>query len=963
MDKSATPALRIGAVSDSDTTAPGSDVRPLACAPTAPLRDPPPLETTVSADSQLLSIQSLADSPVLLPTDAQIGRFIIVRLLGAGGMGAVYEARDPELDRSVALKLLPNNVRSQHLRQRLVREAQALAQLQHPNVVGVHEVGIADGRVFIVMELVDGVTLDDHLKQGSHDWREIIALFVQAGRGLAAAHTKGIVHRDFKPGNVLVDRERRVRVSDFGLARLTGPEDCTISPDDPLTNADTADLQADDPAAGGARRTRISPGIASQPLTDTGALVGTPRYMAPEQYRGERADARSDQFSFCVALWVALFGQHPFAAGDQLGGLAATVPGAQPRTPPRGRAPRWLVQLVLRGLRVEQAGRHPSMAALVSALTTIPLRRRRLAIAASAVAVAGATIAVAVALSVAVGGSAPLSETCVGGPSLITAAWPDRAAAVQRLATLGPYGPDATQRVAAQLDTYAARWAAGHRDACLSHRRGLQSDDLLDRRMACLDRGRGAFTALAGVVSSADRATLPGTVVAAYGLPNVDDCRDTVALLAAVPPPLPAKAARAAEIHTILDRTQVLGDAGRYEEADRVGGEAVSAARALDYPPLLARALLVHGRSMRLLSRDRAGEILPEAARLAIELGDDAMTIEAWSRAASARGTGSGTTTDALDGLDLVAGMVRRPGTPPFARALFYANVGYVDAAHGRRERARAWFDKAHAESLRVKGPAEIELVALGRYIGRITDDPTLRDAVFRETEQSLERRLGPDHPEVLLTRGTRTLWERDLAAAAALSRPNCDRMQRVHQIPHDIQRCWLELAFVADELGNHQEAVAAIDAAAITTVAMSQNARAAGYRALWRGEAKRAAAIFAEASANSAPGDDKGWWQFLERGENELGLGRSQRAAGDLRGARTALERAIADLDHVMSVQSFAAIERRRVRAHAELAYVLVAARYPAAQVRVHARTAAAGLRAMGGRADEIAALEAMTH
>ncbi len=217
-----------------------------------------------------------------------IGHFTLGRQLGAGGMGFVLAAHDDLLDRPVALKLMhPDGAASSERRQRLLREAQALAKLSHPNVVTVHEVGVVGEDVFIAMELVDGSTLRDWMRE-RRPWREVVAMFLPAGRGLEAAHALGLVHRDFKPSNVLIDKRGAVKVGDFGL----------------VGSVDTDELAEGSP-----------PAFNSPLATRTGAILGTPAYMAPEQRRGQRVDARADQYAFCASLHQALTGKLPEDAG------------------------------------------------------------------------------------------------------------------------------------------------------------------------------------------------------------------------------------------------------------------------------------------------------------------------------------------------------------------------------------------------------------------------------------------------------------------------------------------------------------------------------------------------------------------------------------------------------------------------------------------------------------------------
>ncbi|PRP98097.1 Serine/threonine-protein kinase StkP [Enhygromyxa salina] len=295
--------------------------------------------------------------PRSIATPSRIGRYTVDRELGAGGMGVVFLARDPDLDRRVAVKLLgPGSSAGRNLGRasaRMRREARVMARLEHPNVVRVYEVGNADGHLFVAMEYVDGVTLDAWLAEAPRSWAEIAAVFLQAGEGLLAAHEVGIVHRDFKPNNVMVEADTgasqlvgvRTRVLDFGLAGLSdAPE---------LDDEDLDGAQAERAAEDAAR------------LTMTGAMMGTPAYMPPEQFAGTPADHRADQFSFCVALYEALYGARPFP-GDTLEALRQSVLAGDHRQPPMASGvPPWLRALVLRGLAAEPDQRWPSMRELL----------------------------------------------------------------------------------------------------------------------------------------------------------------------------------------------------------------------------------------------------------------------------------------------------------------------------------------------------------------------------------------------------------------------------------------------------------------------------------------------------------------------------------------------------------------------------------------------------------------------
>jgi tRNA A-37 threonylcarbamoyl transferase component Bud32 len=319
-----------------------------------------------------------------LAPGASVDRYRLVTRIGAGAMGVVWGARDPELDRAIAIKLVhPDLARDPEAAARLLREARAMAKVSHRNVVAIHDAG-RDGEVlFIAMELVAGTNLGQLLSRRTpaevRDWRRWLALVRDAGRGLAAAHTAGVVHRDFKPENVLVDRAGRVCVGDFGVAELSMPGRSTRW----RVGAAERDLTAtiDD-------------------LTTTGALIGTPAYMSPEQLRGEAADARSDQFAFSVTAWEALFGQRPFPltpppGQEALPALLASIERGEPEAPRITPVPRRVREALVRGLSADPKARFADLPALLDAIT--PRSRWRPALAALA-AIAAAAVGAALAL-------------------------------------------------------------------------------------------------------------------------------------------------------------------------------------------------------------------------------------------------------------------------------------------------------------------------------------------------------------------------------------------------------------------------------------------------------------------------------------------------------------------------------------------------------------------------------------
>jgi hypothetical protein len=282
----------------------------------------------------------------------KIGRFVVVNELGSGGMGAVYAAHDPQLDRQVALKVMRGATGEEEDRIRMLREGQAMARVTHPNVITVYEVGTEGGSVFLAQELLDGGTLGEWLKK-PRDRAAVIEKFIAAGRGLAAAHAADLVHRDFKPDNVLLGKDGRVRVADFGLARAATA---------------LGDALAMTQRGGGPRVDADPMASPMSALTRTGTVMGTPMFMAPEQHKGERADAKSDQFAFCVSLYHALYKAWPFDGKTAPALADAVIDGRLAPGPKTADVPARVRKILLRGLATEQGARYPSMAALLADL-------------------------------------------------------------------------------------------------------------------------------------------------------------------------------------------------------------------------------------------------------------------------------------------------------------------------------------------------------------------------------------------------------------------------------------------------------------------------------------------------------------------------------------------------------------------------------------------------------------------
>jgi len=550
---------------------------------------------------------ALGDSWHELPdVGPRLGRYELRGLLGAGGMGAVFEAFDPVLDRSVAVKVLRN--KREHLDEagaaRLLREGMTMARLAHPNVIRVYDLGFEAGHIFVAMELIRGCNLAEWTKRAPRTRQDIIGAYVEAGRGLAAAHDAGLVHRDFKPQNVLVGDDGRVLVTDFGLARSVGEDE----PTEPF------------------QRTPASPPFVTEP----GQIVGTPAFMAPEQRSGGTVDARADQYSFCLALWRDLT-----AAPVEV----ATTPAASPDAPPAvdtnlaHRVPARIRGALLRGLAAAPELRFPSMRELLAALEPRP-RGRLVPVVAAGGALVAATIAAAVAWSIA---DRPAPDLCPAPVDRIAGVWGgERAAAVRdRFAAIDPR-QGAARYAAAQraIEPYLGAWSTAHVETCKDTRvRGKQSDTLLDLRMRCLDRRLAELDGSVALLTSAsDAAQIDASVDALFRMTPLDACADAAALARLDDRPTDAQRQRAvAALATRIEQAELEARAGRLVGLPARADHLVEEARALDHPLTLAAALGTAARVHLDEGDDEAAvAALRELTQVAAQAGDDRAEATAW---------------------------------------------------------------------------------------------------------------------------------------------------------------------------------------------------------------------------------------------------------------------------------------------------------------------------------------------
>jgi tRNA A-37 threonylcarbamoyl transferase component Bud32/tetratricopeptide (TPR) repeat protein len=649
---------------------------------------------------------------------ASIGRYVLSRVLGVGGMGVVYAAWDPQLERQVALKLLRPDARiaSDVQQARLVREAQAMARLSHPNVITVYEVGSHGDQLFVAMELVDGGTLGQWLREKPRSWREIVRAFAAAGEGLGAAHSAGLVHRDFKPDNVLLRRDGRLLVTDFGLARSSGDGEPWVD--------DAAELRA---------------GFDHR-LTRTGAVVGTPAYMAPEQLSSNRCDARSDLFSFCVALHEALYGTRPFQ-GRTVAELRESLAREAPE--PRGAAvPAWVTRTVMRGLRLDPAARPQTMRELTEALANDPRHKLRRAGAFTLLAL------MAVALAALVGDR--VRETrhrCDAVAAPMAEHWNDarKTAVAHAFAQSGlPYAADTAGYVARALDGWATVWRDERVAACQAHQQGAQSSELYDRRMQCLDDRLGELDALVTELSRGDNKAVDHAQDLLQTADSPLRCRDEKRLRSVEPPP--ALARQLAPTRERLTRVMALCESDRFDEAR---GQLATLKDEVAWPPL--EAVRLTAQAMVAMDAGDLGQAERGyyAAIAAAERGsDDWQATRDYVVLAHVVGDLEGHHEEALRIIELGKAKDARTGYDPFLPTLLGYEaemlrfIGRAKEGVPLMEQEIALERKRHLDRVQVAKT----LASYGNVLsmsGRLDDG--LR--AHREALDIMEQSFGPAHP------------------------------------------------------------------------------------------------------------------------------------------------------------------------------------------------------------------------
>jgi eukaryotic-like serine/threonine-protein kinase len=685
----------------------------------------------VASEEQQKVQESLADgwgsgvvaSPASGPLapGTRVGRYEIIELVGSGGAGSVYRARDPQLERFVALKLLHADLVDGDMpletQTRLLQEARTLAQLSHPNVVAAYDVGVHAGALFVAMEFIGRASMRDWLAE-PRALAEIVRVLVAAGRGLAAAHAAHVCHGDFKPANVMIASDGRVRVVDFGLARMAQRQSHTRERLDRQPDAST-------------------PRLASAANMETkSALLGTPGFMAPEQLDGHPPDARSDQFSYAVTAFLALTGAMPSAAW-----------------PPH--VPRRIRRVVARGLAPNPDRRYPSLAAMVTALeaAAAPPRYRVGALALGAAAVSGS---LAVAAVVARQQERP---TCSVDAAAFAGVWDAaRRSAVERAfqATGRSSHADAFVRVAQRLDAFRDEWLRSRREACEASPQGEPAERVSALRTACLD---GALAGAKTLVDALGRVRADDVDrVAGASPPALRACNDASVLTSTGELPPREREAEVAEVERQIDAVSALLIGGFRSDALEQARLALERARATGHAPTIARATVSMGRSTITASRsneDRsAGEAwVKEGMRLAAYSGQELLLAKTASYLFHSLAYVQVRVEEAEAMLPMVQAIVARVGNPVEPRIEMLMGTGRIEIERRRFPEAIA----ALEEVRRLAPSAEGDPANFGFIVGRDLSQIRMELGQFAEavppaqdTVDGIRRVYGPTHPRML---------------------------------------------------------------------------------------------------------------------------------------------------------------------------------------------------------------------
>jgi len=670
-----------------------------------------------------------------LPMGAMVGRYVVLDMLGRGGMGVVYAAYDPELDRKVALKLILPGDDGQAARLRLQREAQAIAQLSHPHVVAVHDVGSVGEQVFIAMEFVEGMDLARWLAAEQRTPAQVLDAFQQAGAGLLAAHAAGLVHRDFKPENVLMGADGRARVVDFGLVR----RDDSVMTGDAERRSWSHDAQLENPLQ----------------LTDAGSLVGTPAYMSPEQFSSQPGDARSDQFSFCVSLYEGLYGERPFA-GDNPVDLACAVSDGVVRGPPaKHEVSGRLRRVLLRGLSVDPAARYPTMAELLAALRRASRPWRGWWAVAGVVGLGGALTAAALARA---DQTAAPPDPCAGVGDTVRALWSDarKHAMAQAFRDAGPaYAEDTLRRVQPRIDRYLERWTELSQEVCEVHGGRAEAARADDPRYRCLEGRRAELADVLAVLEQADAPTVLEAVGMVSRLSSVEPCADFDVDETFPVPHEPALRQRVDHLRSELRLWMMRSVSGHDAQSDARFEALVKEVEATGYDPLRAEVLEMRADRANDAGRlDDASDLSNEAFETALGSRHDSYAFKVATSLAFLHGVQRREPAVAHRWCRRAEALLRRTGATARMRLPLLSNEASIHALEGHGDQAQALYDEALALARETDDPLLLAslLNNTGAYHaagGRVEQAiPLLEEAAELNAQQ-----LGPEHPTVLRTR------------------------------------------------------------------------------------------------------------------------------------------------------------------------------------------------------------------
>ncbi|MEM7158084.1 MAG: serine/threonine-protein kinase [Myxococcota bacterium] len=702
---------------------------------------------------------SLRPQPTLA-TGTEVGRYLILHELGSGGMGVVYLAHDPSLNRHVALKLLRRRSDDPYeaaaAAARMTREAQAIAKLSHPNVVNVYDVGMHDGLVFITMEYVRGTTLTSWLREGTHSAPEIRAMFIEAGRGLEAAHQAGLVHRDFKPDNVLVGEDGRPRVLDFGLARVDPSHPSSQGGSDGLTG-DPASISAaalSEVEAGGGGNPFDSD-VLSTPLTRNDIIIGTPLFMAPEQQRGGEVDARSDQFSFCVALYRALYSQDPYRSSSPSERVKRIQHGTVELPPLDSRVPPWVDQVIFRGLEARPSKRWPSMTELLAALEAQPVALWRRA---SSV-VAGAGL-LAVATFFAGRSAASDDPACDDGSARVDSLWTgERQGRVRRAIEAGDeaYAEHAWSRVHAEVDDKTGRWKEVYQQTCEAHHlHREQSAELFDLRMQCLQERNDELDAVLHVIENGQADSSLHAVTAVNGLPSADRCIDDERLRSRSAPPIdPALAERAAAVQERVREVKALRSMSRLDEAEALASAALADSEDLGEALARLELRMELGRVFVAKADYEQGEReYREVVAAALRTGNDRLAVRAGNGLVSVVGDRQARFDEGRAWYDMANAVLDRMGGDPVLRSSLLNDMGSVWYRHQDVEEAIDAYTQAIAMRRAVAGDSVATLAGQRVNLGNALLSQGRPDealASYQHSQAELVELLGEEHPRTAL--------------------------------------------------------------------------------------------------------------------------------------------------------------------------------------------------------------------